>query len=971
MNTLRFLSFVSHFPLRAFAAASVICLVVASRLEAAREVKNAAFYEDAKTGVAIVTGEIEDLDAWWNPVEPGAGAPLAHIYLLSESLSFEDDEEQAVPQWDRRRTRRFAAVVRDRAVASASFSLRQLKPGGALEEVRIDLATAKKSPAGRDVFVEWAQLRASAWAAVAHPYSFNPLADFWKETLDEIYGPKAPDENKSASRLRNDRRGVSREGAISTLSILGGQTAIRETLQTELLANAGLPPAPGDATAVDVSTLEGVSVKAHPYAEMLAALKLPPVPAPGLADYVPVDRLFVLLRDPGKLSALLSGGDETAGRLAPFLGESFTDHAIAARYTAKFGLTLEQARRWFSGGNVAEAALFTPDVFFRDNTDITLILKLKPGAATPFKLAAALPGVRLEVPLAADGGSFHLATRDNLLFISSSKDEVEKALALAGASGKGSLGHSDEFRVMTARLPHTTDAANSGAYVYLSDPFIRRLTGPVVKIGQLRRAATRARMEAITLAALNHRLDHGTDAPDLAQLAARYGTKSILEKDRLPAGITLAPGCVVASAEWGPLSALRPLSANPVGKISANEAEAYKRYRDSYTEYWREFFDPIAVRLEIAPGGKTSLETFILPLIDNSIYRELRDTFAGVSRAERRANVAQEAGADATPAVAAPVKSSLVALPVYREMPVATFAFQLPNSGRGKGLTRMFDSQFMATFGAIAPFLGDSITVAVNDSAPVVQATFPGLNDISSSDRRNLGMDGEELLSIPLLAALITRPCDIAIPLSDPVAVRAALRHVPGLAKDWATFESVYVENEDRLLFTLTAGSVVRVELAISVEGNWLHISNHPWTPNPITGTRPVTPSNAVLTLSPAGLRLALPQALAQAASAWRKSLYATAAEILPWMHAYGVDATAAAKLQRAAFGRSTPMPAGVTFDTTFAVPRLKPFQEWFNTRIPSSNFDDTGFLRGLRATTLWMRFEDDGLRSRLEFEPE
>ncbi|MDR2430483.1 MAG: hypothetical protein LBD14_06335 [Puniceicoccales bacterium] len=947
----------------------VVFPVMALRLDAALELQNAAVYEDARTGVAIVTGEVENLDAWWCPVEPGAGTPLAHVYLLSENFSFDDEAfARKEMQWDRRRTRRFAAVVRDREVASASFSLRQLKPDGAVEEVRVDLAAARKSPASRAVFTEWAQLRSSAWAALAHPDSPNPLADFWKVTLAEIYGDKDSAKDEGNPRRARSRRDDSGSNAISTLSILGGQTAIRETLQTELLANAGSPPAPGDATAVDVSTLEGVSVKAHPYAGMLAALKLPPVPGPGLADYVPVDRLFVLLRDPGKLSVLLSGGGETAGRLAPFLGESFADHDIAARYTAKFGLTLEQARRWFSGGNVAEAALFAPDVFFRDNTDITLVLKLKPGASTPFKLAAALSGARVDVPL-ADGGRFHLAVRDNLFFLSSNKDEIERALALAAAGGKGSLGHSDEFRVMTARLPATTDDANSGAYVYFSDPFIRRLTGPAVKIGQLRRAVTRARMEAITLAALSHRLDHGVDVPDLAQLAARYGIKGILEKDRLPAGMTLSPGCVVASAEWGPLSMLRPLSANPVGKVSAAEAAVYKSYRDNYTRYWREFFDPIAVRLELAPNGKTSLETFILPLIDNSLYEELRDAFAGVSRSGRRADATSGDATAANPAVS--VKSSLVGLPIYRDTPVATMAFQLPNSGRGKVITRMLDSQLMGSFGVIAPLLGDYIAIAVNDSAPVVQATFPGLNDISSARGRGFGVDGKELLLVPFVSALITRPCDIAIPLSDPAAARAALRHVAGSAERWVEFESVYVEKENRLLFTLNAGGVVRAEFAISVEGNWLHISNHPWTANPIIGTLLVTPSNAVLTLSPAGMRTALPQALAQAASAWRKSLYATAAEILPWMQAYGVDAAAAAKLQRAALGRSTPLPAGIAFDTTFAVPRLKPFRSWFDARIPNSNFDDTGFLRGLRATTLWMRFEDDGLRSRLEFEPE
>jgi hypothetical protein len=62
----------------------------------------------------------------------------------------------------------------------------------------------------------------------------------------------------------------------------------------------------------------------------------------------------------------------------------------------------------------------------------------------------------------------------------------------------------------------------------------------------------------------------------------------------------------------------------PIQRVTPSEAEAYKQYVDNYMRYWSEFFDPIAIRLDDAPDRSLELTTFILPLIDNSIYDGLR-----------------------------------------------------------------------------------------------------------------------------------------------------------------------------------------------------------------------------------------------------------------------------------------------------------------------------------------------------------
>lgn len=101
--------------------------------------------------------------------------------------------------------------------------------------------------------------------------------------------------------------------------------------------------------------------------------------------------------------------------------------------------------------------------------------------------------------------------------IGTHQGELESALeAGANPTPEISLGSSAEFRCMLSRLPQND---STRMYAYFSDSFIRRLVGPAVKIGQLRRLWGRAALETITAGALLHRLDGHTEVPGVAELA--------------------------------------------------------------------------------------------------------------------------------------------------------------------------------------------------------------------------------------------------------------------------------------------------------------------------------------------------------------------------------------------------------------------------------------------------------------------
>ena len=63
----------------------------------------------------------------------------------------------------------------------------------------------------------------------------------------------------------------------------------------------------------------------------------------------------------------------------------------------------------------------------------------------------------------------------------------------------------------------------------------------------------------------------------------------------------------------------------PLEHVTKKEAESYQHYVTQYSQYWRQFFDPIAVRLADTADRKLELTTFILPLIDSSVYGRLRE----------------------------------------------------------------------------------------------------------------------------------------------------------------------------------------------------------------------------------------------------------------------------------------------------------------------------------------------------------
>ncbi|PCC71649.1 hypothetical protein SAMN02745121_01192 [Nannocystis exedens] len=414
---------------------------------------------------------------------------------------------------------------------------------------------------------------------------------------------------------------------------------------------------------VALADLKPPPLAAHPFAAMQASLPNPNGgAAEPLAAATPAEFWYARVDDVRLLLRLLDEADTWITPVVQILQQNPEDRSLTARYQRQLGLRRSDLAKLFGHTVVGEVAIVGSDPYLREGSDVTLIFALKQPEVFDAELARQLDSYRgeitgleastvklagVDVQRAADPAGQvrqHRARVGDLAFVSNSPGALARVLAAAQGQAPR-LADEPDLKYMLARDPGTHQAL-----AFLSDKFIAAVVAPQQKIQAARRQEALAELLVPGYAALLHGWLFGHAPKDTQEMIAA----GLLAADELKhAGgeaIAFAPG-QAARSSWGSPEALTPLVDLPaVEKVSEVERVAYDNFALGYQNYWRQFIDPVAIRLDVrddAAGAVADVDVRVLPLISATNYSEIE----GVVGKSRVTVTATERGLQAVWAV--------------------------------------------------------------------------------------------------------------------------------------------------------------------------------------------------------------------------------------------------------------------------------------------------------------------------------
>jgi len=447
--------------------------------------------------------------------------------------------------------------------------------------------------------------------------------------------------------------GNGRRSRADLFATFTGALAIQESLQLDTMRgdNANpqrprppgtpnpVPPAPNGPNLpekVAVSALTGPTVPSHPWEKMLAGKK----PEVGqLAVCVPEEFYFAEFRSVARLHEVLGAGELWAGHIFTQALGGARSQQTADRIKKQLGLS-GLAPETLDRLGIEAVGITGSDPFISEGSDVTLLVQGSNIAALVALADAAKAGKTEKGTHAGIAYTYRTSPDSSVnVYAASPRPELhvranslpafKRVLeAIAGKAADGTpvrrLGESAEYQYVRTRMSR---GADEDGFVYLSDSFIRRLTGPQLKLTERRRVLVYNHLRMIGHAALMYRTEHGRAPQSLDELAGAKCAPGVFGQGALahPDGGTYslsADGMYGVCSKYGRADNLTPCIERLVTEVSGQEAEEYKQFVADYSQYWRTFFDPIAVRVTATPK-QYRLETLVLPLIDNSIYTEL------------------------------------------------------------------------------------------------------------------------------------------------------------------------------------------------------------------------------------------------------------------------------------------------------------------------------------------------------------
>jgi hypothetical protein len=493
-----------------------------------------------------------------------------------------------------------------------------------------------------------------------------------------------------------------------------------------------------------------------------------------ITKYVPSDQYLVQARSLTKLLDLVEIGDLWSMHLFNQAAQDATSSNVGDRLREQLAVRTDPYSKPFYEMVVDQVAITGSDLYLREGSDVTVIFKLKQPAVFAARMNKFLDEAEEKHPTARRmHGEYlgvkyiHIASPDRKVHVfsayprpdlhvrSNSRIGLERVLAaIHGRDAKGQaverLGETAEFRYIRTLMKEGADEED--AFIYLSDSFIRHMVGPRLKLTERRRMIAYNHMRMIGHAALLYRTQFGKQPESIQQLVdagcapAAFAASSSNGGVQNPFGgrYTLAPdGLAGLCSVNGLPSDLIPNAELPLENVTQEEANDYQQFLDQYNQYWRTFFDPIAIRVKI-DEKKYRAETIVLPLINNSIYNVMATTLGG----------------DAEPLDKLPVpKGNIFSLAMrLNKQQVA---------GRVGANAQMFSNIFLGSGSnldaavvdnVIAKGFGNQVGLHIYDSAPLFDLNLSRLVGETFASGTGSMFSGNDTLWITVMIASLNSP---------------------------------------------------------------------------------------------------------------------------------------------------------------------------------------------------------------------
>jgi hypothetical protein len=501
---------------------------------------------------------------------------------------------------------------------------------------------ATEPPGYDDLEALWGSAQAARFAVLEAQTSQFGFYAFAREVTGRKYRVPAPSLGETED--FRDRMRFERELYETTT----GAAAIAESLALRRMLTRDFRDTAK--RTVDVATVSGITIAEHPWQKMMGKKRPSPEPLAGL---VPHDNYYVHFKSIAKFIEFGELLDQWGTSLARAYEVTSRDYGIKERLEKQLCLRSTLLGKTFGPLVVKSLAVTGSDGYLREGSDVTVLFqvadrKLFKGTVDGFIREARKEfgkglheskQVYHKIPIesyatALREVSLHRAMFGDYVVYSNSPAGLRRVIDTYQGRHKR-LSNSLDFQYMRTVF-RLEDKAEDG-FVFLSDAFIRQLVGPASKIKEKRRLEGLTSLFMTTHAALFTAWETGKMPAAHGELLEVTGLKA--EEIYTPEGkgVVWDGGRKIAVSDvYNTLHFATPLVELPIDKVTPGEAAAYKQFREDYLTQWRRYFDPVGIRVAFNKN-KVRLETYILPLINNSRYNDLREwTGSGMTTLDLR-----------------------------------------------------------------------------------------------------------------------------------------------------------------------------------------------------------------------------------------------------------------------------------------------------------------------------------------------